>query len=118
MNFYKGHFVCVLIGAFSGISVAEDLPNSSLLQGYGVTADKLRKPVQAEVLKGKPEPSRFPISAEKPLVNFRFTEKPKAEVTGNPSIDNLNSRQLDECMRAFRGAAIACGNNRTDRPAQ
>jgi hypothetical protein len=118
MIFYKRYIVCVLLGAFSGLSAATEMPASSLLQDYGVSADQLPKPIKPDAIQAKPEPRRFPMTPEKPLVNFRFTDKPKPAVTGNPSIDNLNTRQLDECLRAFGGSSIACRQDPVEQPVE
>ncbi len=118
MSLHKSYVACVLLSAFSGGAVATELATGSLLQDYGVTADQLPKPTKTEVIKVKPEPSRFPMTPEKPMVKFQLADKPKPEITGNPSIDNLNARQLVECLRAFRGNPIACGENPAEQSEQ
>ncbi|MFK7699653.1 hypothetical protein [Pseudomonas caspiana] len=111
MRLHISYFACLLLGPLSAGAVAAELSTGSLLQDYGVTADQLPAPAKTEVIKLKPEPSRFPMTPEKPMVKFHLADKPKPEITGNPSIDNLNARQVDECLRAFRGNPIACGQN-------
>lgn len=110
MSIYKKTIVCVLFGMLSRVSVAVELSDSLLVQQYGITFDHLPKPSAPVVTEGKPEPSLFSIGQNKPDIKFRFIERPRPEITGNPSIDHLNVRQLNECLRAFGGNPVACGH--------
>jgi hypothetical protein len=107
-----------LAWTFSGLSAAAEFPISSLLKGYGLTADQFLKAIKTQTVDAKPEPTRFPMALEKPSVNFRLADNPKPEITGNPSIDNLNTWQLEECLRTFRGNSIACGQHPEEQPAK
>lgn len=119
--------VALLALFLPGITIAEELPNGSLLQRYGVTDDQLPKPpldkleeaapskynfqkdkdplVKLRIDKGKSWPStphNFQIGKEDPAIEFRIDEsEPRPPIpTGNISIDNINSRNFKECTRA------------------
>lgn len=107
MKVYKKAVICILLGMVSGVSAAIESPDESLLQRYCFTFDHLLEPLGPEVAEPKPEPNLFPIGQEKQILEFRLNEKPRPEVTGNPSIDNLNVRQLNKCLRAFGSNLVA-----------
>ncbi|WP_458375671.1 hypothetical protein [Pseudomonas pergaminensis] len=101
---------------FSNITIADDLPEDSLLQRYGVADDQLPKPnpsVAKDVVHSK---SRFSIEEEKPSIQFNFKEN-RPKPTGNLSIDSVNLRNLKECLRireavsAYEKKHIDCDEN-------
>ena len=94
----------------SGVAMADELPDSSLLQHYGVATDQLPTPAQATPVETKPAVSQFPIEAAKPLMTFQIRDKNRPEPTGNPSIDNVIERDLKACRR-MRATALERGNS-------
>lgn len=90
--------------------MADELPQGSLLQRYGVTTDQLPAAKEPLPEEASPAPSLFPIEAEKPLVKFEFRDKSKPASTGNPSIDGINARDQQACERT-RSAALERGFN-------
>ncbi|MDF3202861.1 hypothetical protein P3C29_29650 [Pseudomonas sp. 1912-s] len=101
---------------FSSISIADDLPEDSLLQRYRVAGDQLPTPdpsVAKEVVRSK---SHFKIEEEKPFIQFNFKEN-RPKPTGNLSIDSVNLRDLKECLRmrealsAYGKKHIECNEN-------
>jgi hypothetical protein len=110
MSIYKKIVVCVLFSMLSWGAVAVELPDSLLVQHYGVTSDQMPKPLKFLGAEITTEPSLFSMGKNTPDITLRFIERPRPEVTGNPSIDHLNVRQLNECLRAFGGNPVACGH--------
>jgi len=116
MNKITSYFIIFSSWLFSGISIADDLPEDSLLQRYGVAGDQLPKPnpsIAKEVVRSK---SRFSIEEEKPSIQFNFKEN-RPKPTGNLSIDSVNLRNLKECLRireaisAYEKKHIDCDEN-------
>jgi hypothetical protein len=79
---------------------ANELPEGSLLQRYGVQVDELPKPTSgAETHKGE-APARFTLADEQPPVSFTSAEPKALQSSGNPSIDAMRERDRRHCQNA------------------
>ncbi|KRU84758.1 hypothetical protein [Pseudomonas aeruginosa] len=87
-------------------TLADELPDGSLLQRYGVAADQLPAlTAEPQPRKEKVEaPARFRLAPEQPLVTFGVKEPQDAEPTGNPSIDAMHERDRRLCRRVRQEA--------------
>jgi hypothetical protein len=110
MGMYKKTAICIFLSSLSAMSLAVESPDRSLPQQYEVTSGRSLNSLESMVGEVNPEQKLFSIKQNTPNINFLFIQKPRPEVTGNPSIDNLNIRQMNECIRAFGANPVVCGN--------
>ncbi|WP_256350415.1 hypothetical protein [Pseudomonas gingeri] len=98
MSCFKSHGVGVGLTLSACVAMGEPLPESSLLDRYGVTPDQLPAATQVE----KPDeksPSLFQLKPEAPVVDIRFGERTAPEEVGNITIDNMARRDYERCLR-------------------
>ena len=97
-------YLALLLGMAGAL--ADELPDGSLLQRYGVQADQLPT-LAADPPSRKEEketPSRFRVEPEQPLVTFGVKDHKGVEPTGNPSIDAMHERDRRICRNIRRQA--------------
>ncbi|HEP9739151.1 TPA: hypothetical protein VDW12_000632 [Pseudomonas aeruginosa] len=95
MKVVRRYPLALLLGMAGAL--ADELPDGSLLQRYGVQADQL------PTLAADP-PSRFRVEPEQPLVTFGVKDHKGMEPTGNPSIDAMHERDRRICRNIRRQA--------------
>nr|WP_171903571.1 hypothetical protein [Pseudomonas aeruginosa] len=104
MKVVRRYPLALLLGMAGAL--ADELPDGSLLQRYGVQADQLPT-LAADPPSRKEEketPSRFRVEPEQPLVTFGVKDHKGVEPTGNPSIDAIaRSADLPEHQAAGAG---------------
>ena len=98
MSCFKTHGVGVALTLSACVAVGEPLPESSLLERYGVTPDQLPVATQVETSDEK-SPSLFQLTPEAPLVDIRLGGPSKLEEVGNITIDNMARRDYERCLR-------------------
>jgi len=98
MSCFKTHGVGVALTLSACVAVGEPLPESSLLERYGVTPDQLPVATQVETSDEK-SPSLFQLTPEAPLVDIRLGGPNKLEEVGNITIDNMARRDYERCLR-------------------
>jgi len=98
MSCFKTHGVGVGLTLSACVAVGEPLPESSLLERYGVTPDQLPVATQVETSDEK-SPSLFQLTPEAPLVDIRLGGPNKLEEVGNITIDNMARRDYERCLR-------------------
>lgn len=81
-----------------GGAVAEDLPQPSILQRFGVTPDQLPAATPGKVTEPEQD-KRFQLDGERPVVNVTLGEGKQPETTGNISIDNAAAREFERCRQ-------------------
>ncbi|MGU2311717.1 hypothetical protein ACSEV1_05965 [Pseudomonas aeruginosa] len=104
MKVVRRYPLALLLGMASAL--ADELPDGSLLQRYGVQADQLPT-LAADPPSRKEEkeaPSRFRVEPEQPLVTFGVKDHKGVEPTGNPSIDAMHERDRRICRNIRRQA--------------
>ncbi|POA35771.1 MULTISPECIES: hypothetical protein [unclassified Pseudomonas] len=117
MSNSKRQAVVAALMMLSASAIAEELPHSSILNRYGVTADQLPTPAQVEQPEPDPEKSHFQIQPEQPWVKLSTGNGKQPPVTGNISIDNANAREYERCqmirgqLLQRGGQVISCDNS-------
>lgn len=104
MKVVRRYPLALLLGMAGAL--ADELPDGSLLQRYGVQADQLPT-LAADPPSRKEEketPSRFRVEPEQPLVTFGVKDHKGVEPTGNPSIDAMHERDRRICRNIRRQA--------------
>ncbi|HGM8450769.1 TPA: hypothetical protein ACKQBO_004979 [Pseudomonas aeruginosa] len=104
MKVVRRYPLALLLGMAGAL--ADELPDGSLLQRYGVQADQLPT-LAADPPSRKEEketPSRFRVEPEQPLVTFGVKDHKGMEPTGNPSIDAMHERDRRICRNIRRQA--------------
>ncbi|CAI8734638.1 Secreted protein [Pseudomonas sp. IT-347P] len=107
MKGFKGYVGFVALALCSANAWA-DLPQSSILNRYGITADQLPSPPKTEALEPIEEKSRFQIQPEQPFVTIRLGDGKQPQTTGNLSIDRMAQQDLERCRR-LQGEVVKRG---------
>ncbi|MFL1491873.1 hypothetical protein ACMSI6_26625 [Pseudomonas antarctica] len=101
--------VAIMVWGLSAYSAASGLPDESILQRFGVSADQLPKSPEPAPAEAAVVDSLFRIEAEKPLITFRPSKEIKPAPTGNPSVDRLIARDFERCRKAGM-SELVCGS--------
>ncbi|NBF03103.1 hypothetical protein GV819_12455 [Pseudomonas sp. Fl5BN2] len=87
----------LMLALWAFMASADELPHSSILKRYGITADQLPQGLPAPAITEEPAPSRFQVGPEQPWAQFRLKDGEAPDLTGNISIDNANARERQRC---------------------
>ncbi len=104
MKVVRRYPLALLLGMAGAL--ADELPDGSLLQRYGVQADQLPT-LAADRRRARRRRKRRRASGwepEQPLVTFGVKDHKGMEPTGNPSIDAMHERDRRICRNIRRQA--------------
>ncbi|WP_273824838.1 MULTISPECIES: hypothetical protein [Pseudomonas] len=101
MSCFKAHGMGVGLTLSACVALGEPLPESSLLDRYGMTVDDLPAATVTQAPKAAVEEpaSLFQLQPEPPLVDIRLGEQKALESVGNITIDNMLRRDQEHCLR-------------------
>lgn len=102
------YFVFGVVCIFSGTVPASQLAAEIPLNKYGATANQLTSSFVGPSENQEAGDVRFSIRGERPRVTFDWIALPRPEVTGNVTLDNLNEREMKNCLRVWKDNPIAC----------
>lgn len=101
MSDNKRYAIGLALSLVAGGAWAEDVPQHSILNRYGVTPDQLPAAVPGAVIdEAEPAASLFHIEPEQPWITASPSPRQQPEVTGNISIDNATAQEFERCQRA------------------
>lgn len=102
LKVFKGYGVALLTSVIATLVVADELPESPLLQRFGAAINELPKPAAPPEV--KPVPRELHIEGQEALNHPGTPVRRESEKTGNPSIDNMQARDRDACRRVQAAA--------------